>query len=304
MKSAEVLHVYDSEYAQAYNDRFLLLPHTKINVDFELDLLREHLSPEARWLDIGCGTGYFLSQFAGVPRAGYDLSPAMLARARAASPDALFFREGDFRHAVPEWQEQWSLVSCMWAAYAYAESVKEIEQVVANMIAWTKPGGTVFIPVLDLEDLRNVPISYYEDDDLFNGSLLITSCSWTWTERDTGKTHEHLVSPHVGHFAHLLAPHFDAVAVVRYPETKAGWSPRKAVLATGRRAAPNAAQPGRVTWPAASRPAAPAPLAAPASARPAARPAAGLSHQELWQEMARRLRPARLWAALRRRISA
>lgn len=295
MKTTEVLQVYDNHYAAAYDDRFLLLPHTKINVDFELALVREQLTPESQWLDIGCGTGYFLSQFPGTARAGFDLSPAMLERAQQASPDALFFRQGDFRLPVPEWQGQWSLVSCMWAAYAYCESVKEIEQVVANMVAWTKPGGAIFIPVLDLEDLRNTAVTYYEDDDLFNGELLITSCSWTWKERDTDKTHEHLVSPHTGHFVQRLAPYFDEITVVRYPVTKPGWSPRKAVLATGRRLVADAVDPARVNWP--------APLAAPATLAAGHR-AAALSHQELLAEVGSRLRPGRLWQALRRRLLA
>lgn len=214
----------------------------------------------------------------------------MLERAQLASPDALLFRQGDFR--LPEWQGQWSLVSCMWTAYAYCESVKEIEQVLANMVDWTQTGGAIFIPVLDLEDLRNTAVTYYEDDDLFNGELLITSCSWTWKERDTGKTHEHLVSPHAGHFVQCLAPYFEEITVVRYPVTKPGWSPRKAVLATGRRQAADAAHPARVTWP--------APLAAPASPGYAA----ALSHQALLTEVGNRLRPRRLWQALRRRLSA
>lgn len=295
MRTTDVHQIYDESYAEAYDGRFLLFPATQANSEFELALVRAQLGPDSWWLDIGCGTGYFLSQFPGVARAGFDLSPAMLTRAAAASPDALFFRQGDFRLPMPEWGGQWSLVSCMWAAYAYVESVKEVELVVANMVEWTRPNGAIFIPVLDLEDLRNTTVTYYEDDDLFNGSLLITGSSWTWTERDTGKTHENLVSPQVGHFVHLLAPHFDTIAVVRYPETKPGWSPRKAVLATGRRAVANAAAPAQVTWP--------APLP-PAGAATAPLTAAAFSHQQLLAEVGNRLRPGRLLRALQRRLFA
>lgn len=41
MKTIEVQQVYDSRYAADYDARFLLLPHTKINVDFEMALVRE-----------------------------------------------------------------------------------------------------------------------------------------------------------------------------------------------------------------------------------------------------------------------
>ncbi|MFD2784718.1 class I SAM-dependent methyltransferase [Hymenobacter rubripertinctus] len=286
MKSTDVLEVYDAEYAADYNDRFLLLPGARSNTDADLALLRQQLGPSARWLDIGCGTGYFLSQFPGVARAGYDLSAAMLARAQAASPDALFFRQGDFRNEVPEWRAQWSLVTCMWSAYSYCETVKEVEQVVANMITWTRPEGAIFIPILDLEELRATPVLYHTDSaGMYPGDFWITGCTWSWNEGDTGKTHHHLIAPQIEHFVRLLAPYFDKVEVVRHP-APAGGNPRRAVLATRRRAAPDFARPAAVTWPA---------------PRPVVPPAATLPLATLLREVAARLRPGYIWRALRNR---
>jgi hypothetical protein len=58
-------------------------------------------------------------------RAGVDLSTAMLARARAANPDARFFREDDIRHDVPEWHDAWDLVSSTGQAWGYVDFIGE-----------------------------------------------------------------------------------------------------------------------------------------------------------------------------------
>src|SRR5688572_6663998 len=117
MRRDEVLALYDRDYAGTYDQRFIFAEHTAPNARRELELIGELLAADgASWLDIGCGTGWFLAQFPGVKRAGLDLSAAMLELARERSPDA-DFRQGDFREPVPEWQGAWSLVSCMWAAY-------------------------------------------------------------------------------------------------------------------------------------------------------------------------------------------
>jgi ubiquinone/menaquinone biosynthesis C-methylase UbiE len=127
MDRRQVLTTYDEQYARTYDERFILSEHYRSKNEFEVEVLTELLQDGGHWLDVACGTGYFLSRFPGVPRAGLDISPAMLARAREANPDALFFREGDFTEDVPEWHGQWDLVTCMWYAYGMVESLAEVD---------------------------------------------------------------------------------------------------------------------------------------------------------------------------------
>jgi SAM-dependent methyltransferase len=248
MKPEEVWKVYDAEYALAYNERYLLNPFTSASVVTELSVLQKLIDANSRWLDLGCGTGYFLSQFPGTCRAGLDISPEMLKLASEANPDALFFKQGDFRKKMPEWEGAWSLVSCMWGAYNYVDSMKELEQLVTNMIDWVCTGGAIFIPVMDIEDIRpNMLIPYEQKADVFGGTIYLTSATWTWKEDLGGKVHTHLVAPHVEHLIKLLEPWFDNVELVRYPPYMTGCVSRKALIATERRVQPNYEQCAKIT---------------------------------------------------------
>lgn len=231
MDKESLLKIYDKEYANGYNEQFLLNPFSKVSSDFELNQLQQLITPESKWLDVGCGTGYFLSQFPGIKRAGLDISSDMLEAAKKVNSDALFFKQGDFRNEIPEFNNQWSLVSCMWNPYSYVDSMPEFEKMMANIIDWTETGGSVFIPVVDLEDLRpNTLVPYAEDTAVFGGEILLTSYTWTWIEH-SGKTHVNMVAPHAEHFIRLLEPYFETVELLRYPPYQAGWVSRKAVLA-------------------------------------------------------------------------
>src|SRR5450631_3662112 len=106
MTRDEIVRLYDREYAATYEEKFLLSPLTKADTEFEISLLRGLLKPGVTWLDVACGTGYFLRQFPEVQRAGIDLSWAMLEHARTANPGVLL-SEHDFREPIPAWQDRW-----------------------------------------------------------------------------------------------------------------------------------------------------------------------------------------------------
>ena len=236
MERPEVLDLYDEAYAADYDARFLLADWPKVGADFEASVLRGVLEEGDRWLDVACGTGYFLSLFPGVARAGCDLSPAMVAQAKKANSDALFVREADYRDDVAEWHGAWDLITCMWTAYNYVESMREFETLIGNLVRWVADGGSLFIPVMDLEDLRHVVVPYEDEPGVWAGRIALTSVTWTWDEPGNDKVHTHLIAPHIGHFVRLLESSFARVEVLRYPLYDNGGPSRKAVLCTGRRA--------------------------------------------------------------------
>lgn len=72
MERSKISELYDSGYAAAYDERFLTgPPWAAVNSDFEVELLGELLDqPDPHWLDVACGTGWFLSRFPAVERIG------------------------------------------------------------------------------------------------------------------------------------------------------------------------------------------------------------------------------------------
>src|SRR5947209_643221 len=112
MRPEDVRRLYDENYAASYEAKFLTSPITAEDAAFEAHLLGDLLKPgRIEWLDVACGTGYFLRQFPNVRRTGIDLSPGMLERARPDNPGADLFQQ-DYRIPRPEWTDRFGLVSC------------------------------------------------------------------------------------------------------------------------------------------------------------------------------------------------
>src|SRR6476620_1072742 len=164
MQRKDIARLYDANYAASYEEKFLLSNLTKSDSDYEVELLRGFLASGATWLDVACGTGYFLKQFPDVERAGIDLSPAMIERARKANP-GVPITENDFRDPIPAWNNRWGLVSCMWYAYGLVDTVTEVEMVIHNLWSLTSADGTCFVPILDTRLITGVPLPFRKPYD-------------------------------------------------------------------------------------------------------------------------------------------
>ncbi len=236
MHIRQVLETYDDNYARTYNERFLLHERSQAAFDRQIETVRQLLHKKGKWLDVACGTGHLLSRFPAVPRAGLDISPPMLKVARQANPDALFFREGDFRDTVQEWEGQWALVTCMWYAYCLVESMAEVHTVIKNVASWTSDQGACFVPVWDPRNLsRAIKIPYLNRDKFYGGNVLMTGVVWTWIE-ESGKRHENMVAPHLEHMVAMFEEYFRVVEVVTYPLSRRRWGPRrKAIIARAKK---------------------------------------------------------------------
>lgn len=242
MDQEDIQALYDEGYVAGYDERFLLGPAwARLGAEFEEELIGELLGEAearpSRWLDVACGTGWFLSRFPEVERAGLDLSPAMVAQAQAANP-AITIREGSFLDPHPDWVSSWDLVSCMWFAYGYVDTVDEVEAVIANLARWTRPGGTCFVPVGDLRDLTGgIDVPFRNDETwTFGGPLLVVATVWSWTDTTADKQHRRLVAPHLDQLALWFEEWFEAVEVVHYPPLHPGWGGRRALVGRRRRA--------------------------------------------------------------------
>jgi SAM-dependent methyltransferase len=233
MRPEDVKRLYDENYAASYETKFLTSPITAEDTAFEAHLLRELLKPGIEWLDVACGTGYFLRQFPNVRRTGLDLSPDMLALARRDNPGAQLF-EQDYRLPKPKWTDRFGLVSCMWYSYTLADTISEICDVIANLARWTSRSGTCFVPLADPRMIArsNLP---YDVVDGFAGRTIITGITWSFIEDNGEKVHAHLVTPQIEFMVEQFKRFFATVRIIRYPHKPDGINGRPALIATDKR---------------------------------------------------------------------
>ena len=234
MDKNDVLEIYDKDYAQEYNQRFILNERSKNNADFEQETINKlliEIGEGVKWLDVACGTGYFLSRFPHVERAGLDISPAMLKVAKQANPNALFV-QGDYRNKRPQWEGKWDLVSCMWWAYSYVESLSELEKVVENFADWTSERGVVFLPVCNPAELGTGELKLpYTSKDMGEGGgyYRFEGVIWSWIDEEAEKHHLNLLAPQVEYMVSTFKKHFEQVEIIEYPSF--GEGQRKAIVA-------------------------------------------------------------------------
>lgn len=234
MTPAQVRATYDEAYARRYEASFLFTPEYgfRDKMLLELFLLRMLSLQADAWLDVACGTGFFLRHGRGNPRlscVGLDLSPAMLALAREANPEGRFV-EGDFLAPHPDFEGRFALTSCMWGAYGLQESVAHVERLAGNLTRWTRPGGTVFLPVFD--PARFVVLQ--SEGRLMEGVTLRApdGTRWSYLEPD-GKLHEDVLAPPLEVMRAMFEPAFESVEIRPYPDTPG--VPMAALIARGRR---------------------------------------------------------------------
>jgi len=244
MDKAQLLALYDGAYADTYEDKFLHSDTTRSDTAHELKLLAKLLGdtspqpppPEGKsptWLDVACGTGYFLSHFPKIQREGLDLSPGMLEAARKANPEVTF-HERSFLDAIPEWHGRWDLVSCMWYAYGYVQSISDIETLIANLASWTAPNGRCFVPLADPRLIAGVNLPFRVPSAL-PGEIHVTGILWSYKDENGTSVHAHMLAPQVEWMEEQFGKYFRTIEFETYPPTFPGWGQRRALIASGKR---------------------------------------------------------------------
>jgi SAM-dependent methyltransferase len=237
MNREEIVRLYDQAYAETYENEFLLLPLVRPDTEAELELLRELLTPSTTWLDVACGTGFFLRQFPAIERAGIDISPAMLEQARGGN-DGVPLLLHNFLVAQPDWNDRWGLTSCMWYAYGLVDSIRDMLKLIENLWSWTAPSGTCFMPLADPRLITGVDLPYQAPTHNA-GKVMITGIMWSYIENDGEKVHSHMLAPNVEYMVERFQAYFADVKLVRYRPRFPGWAGRPAIIASGKKPVPD-----------------------------------------------------------------
>ncbi len=227
---------YDEFYASQYDNIWRKNATWAAESKFHIETISALLSKAESWLDAGCGTGYLLSKFPGVNRAGFDLSPSMLQEARKANPDVEFFNQ-NLIDAKPEWENKWDLVTCTGQPWSYLPVLEDIEKAVENMAAFTSMKGTCMLTPIDLSDLIGIHTpNFFSEHDIHNEVAYITGIFWNYKELDT--ILHHCISPSLDQWIRWFAKYFHKIEIVYWPHEPAFLIiPRRVIICSEKRAA-------------------------------------------------------------------
>jgi SAM-dependent methyltransferase len=237
MNTKEYRKPYDAEYAEKYNEIWIENQTWAPEAKHHIDTLKDLISAETKWLDSGCGTGFFLSKFPGISRAGFDLSESMLKQAKKANPDALFFREANLVTQIPEWNNQWDLVTCTGQPWTYLSTIAEIAQVVKNISGYVNENGKCLLTFFDLTDFTHNAIPIFnreseipDDQPYINGVI--------WNTRDNGVSHEDMILPNMDQWIRWFSNYFTKIEILRWPHDPPHLRiPRRTLLCSNKRTA-------------------------------------------------------------------
>jgi hypothetical protein len=157
----------------------------------------------------------------------------MLERARTVNPDADFHLH-DYRLPRSEWRDAWDLVSSMWHAYGYVDTIDQFDLFLNNISDWTAPDGALFLPYLDIYGLWDV-IPFDVPSPFEPAKVYVKGLIWNFAEPQE-KIHHNMISPHADYIRNALERRFSSVQVIEYPPAMPDWKIlRRAFLAKGKR---------------------------------------------------------------------
>ncbi|MCB9185948.1 MAG: class I SAM-dependent methyltransferase [Flavobacteriales bacterium] len=239
---------YSEEYADRYDGLWPENPDYEKETRFHIETINSLITPNGQWLDVGCGTGYFLSQFKGVKRAGIDISEPMLNKARTSNSDAMFFKTHDICESNVDWNDKWDLVTCTGQPWSYLNHIELIKQTVENLYTWTrKESGVCMLTPIDVLDMFNLKPEYWYSNSHFqkNVPTAINAIIWSLHEIDSGSKHDHLIYPNFDQWIRWFSLYFNTIEVTHWPIE--GYNiPRRCIICRDKKEEPNTEEPSLI----------------------------------------------------------
>jgi len=216
MQPAQLVSTYCVAYAAGYESRWI--DTRPVKNEFEISHIRTQLRRAQSWLDVGCGTGWLLTQFHSfdIDMGGIDLSPAMADIAQQRCPRAQI-AVADARLPNPEYEAKWQLVTCFWGAYALQPSLLGVRCFLRNLVNWLQPGSSGLLSVLDPTRIsKRTPVGVVPLND---------SCTrWSYIENGL-ETHTEVFTPDCGDIEELFVEMGCAYEWREYPREAACHGP-------------------------------------------------------------------------------
>lgn len=213
-------YLYGDRYASIYDDMWWDDEHWKPVADFYQHALDDALQSSKNWLDVGCGTGYFLSKFPHVNRTGLDRSESMLKRAKEANPSVVFYNQS-MTDKQPELEGKFDLVSCTGQPYCYLPTMDDVKISIARLAEWTAKDGKCILAPLDIVDVwdEEFPSGLYELSGLPLSTHGVDILGVVWTNREFDGSYYYQLAPNLDQLIRWFAVHFRKVEVLLRPES-------------------------------------------------------------------------------------
>ncbi len=206
---------YDEYYASRYNKIWGESATWESEAKFHIETISSLLKNANNWLDAGCGTGFLLSKFPGVSRAGFDLSTAMLSEAKKVNHDVEFFNQ-NLLDAKPGWNNKWDLVTCTGQPWSYLPTLEDIEKAVKNLSAFTSMKGKLMLTPIDISDFIGIhTANFFDEDAIKNEVPVITAIHWSYKELDT--IDHNCLSPNLDQWVRWFSKYFHKVEILYWP---------------------------------------------------------------------------------------
>lgn len=204
--------IYQGKYALEYDDNWVNNPKWEPEMDYIKSLIASNLSYSKKWLDAGCGTGFFLKKFKGYQRAGFDISMDMLKIAKERNEDCLFITKHDISKPNDAWNNSWDFISCTGQPWCYLESIFEIEKVCLNFYNWLYLTGKCLLVPDDVQIAFNVNYNYNFNVNEFQNkpqTLNALICSF----KDNYVIHRNMIFPMLDQWVRWFSVYFERIDI-------------------------------------------------------------------------------------------
>ena len=201
--------IYDDRYAPDYAALYVDHPYWEPKLQHNRALLGALLKPLGNWLDTCCGQGWHLAQFPHHRRMGIDRSAAQLDRARLQNPGVPFIEADVVEYEFADGQ-RFDLVSNFWSSYSYLNDEDAIRALVRKLVRWTAPGGALYLESIVPDIVEEFNETEFAAE---TGTRVVLKSpdGVRWEHHDSGGVHR-MMSPPLGFFRDLIAPHFGYVS--------------------------------------------------------------------------------------------
>ncbi len=232
MENNKFIEPYNEEYSKNYDEFWGNNERFKKEVEFHIECISKFVKGDLKWLDAGCGTGFFLKQMNHKNSAGFDISETMLSAAKKNYPDALFYKQHSLIQKNDDWLNSWDFISCTGQPWAYLKNLNDFELMIENFSNWLSDKGSLLIMINDSEDYLNIDTNISANDEINNYKII--SKAIILDTYDNGVCHKGLIFPTFSTWLGWLEAYFDKIEL--FTQKIDGYSiKRRAVVCSGKK---------------------------------------------------------------------